>query len=136
MIQELQLLRAIHRPDGVAGIVVADSLPICLSMERPWLNNQIGISCIPTGVYVCRRVESPKFGWTFEVTNVSGRTAILFHRGNIDDDSHGCIVLGEQFNIWEPTGQLSLASSDVAFTEFMRRATGSDKFQFTVRDIK
>lgn len=132
--KELQIYRIIHRPDGTFSIVMVDQYPICLSVERPWLNNQIGISCIPTGQYLCKRVNSPKFGNTFEVTGVSGRTAILFHSGNVDDDSHGCIILGENFEPWK-TGQLSLASSKVAFDQFMREMSKQDQFKLTIKGV-
>lgn len=132
--KELQIYRIIHRADGTFSIVMVDQYPICLSVERPWLNNQIGISCIPTGQYLCRRVNSPKFGWTFEVTGVSGRTEILFHSGNIMDDSHGCIILGESFEPWK-TGQLSIASSKVAFGQFMREMEKQDSFKLTIKGV-
>lgn len=136
VIQSATILRAIYREDAVSGILLLDTLPICLTMERPWRNNQIGISCIPTGTFLCKRVNSPKFGDTFEVTGVSGRTEILLHKGNIDDDSHGCIILGENFDIWAPTGQLSIVSSKAAFDEFMKRTLGQNQFPLTVKEVR
>lgn len=132
--KDVQILRAVKRLDGVFGIFMVSMYPICLTCERPWLNNQIGISCIPAGQYICRRVKSPKFGDTFEVTGVSGRTEILLHSGNIDDDSHGCIILGENFEPWK-TGQLSLASSKIAFGQFMREMEGQDQFTLTIKEV-
>lgn len=132
--KEVQILRVVKRDDGVFGIFMVDMYPICLTVERPWLNNQIGISCIPNGQYVCRRVNSPKFGDTFEVTNVSGRSEILLHSGNIDDDSHGCIILGENFEPWK-TGQLSLASSKIAFSQFLREMEGQNQFTLTIKEV-
>lgn len=132
--KDVQILRAVKRADGVFGIFMVSMYPICLTCERPWLNNQIGISCIPAGQYICRRVKSPKFGDTFEVTGVSGRSEILIHSGNIDDDSHGCIILGENFEPWK-TGQLSLASSKIAFGQFMREMEGQDQFTLTIKEV-
>lgn len=132
--KDVQILRAVKRLDGVFGIFMVCMYPICLTCERPWLNNQIGISCIPAGQYICRRVKSPKFGDTFEVTGVSGRSEILIHSGNIDDDSHGCIILGENFEPWK-TGQLSLASSKIAFGQFLREMEGQDQFTLTIKEV-
>lgn len=132
--KDAQILRAVKRLDGMFGIFMVSMYPICLTCERPWLNNQIGISCIPAGQYICRRVKSPKFGDTFEVTGVSGRSEILIHSGNIDDDSHGCIILGENFEPWK-TGQLSLASSKIAFGQFMREMEGQDQFTLTIKEV-
>lgn len=64
----------------------------CFFTERPWLNNQKQISCIPAGLYVCKWHKSPKFGWCYEVTNVPGRGNILIHAGNYYWNSHGCLL--------------------------------------------
>lgn len=131
--RNVQLLRIFKRTDGVFGVLSIDNFPLCLTCERPWLNNQKGISCIPTGHFGPKRVNSPKFGNTFEVP-VEGRSEILFHSGNIDDDSHGCIILGEEFNKWT-TGQLSVSSSKIAFALFMQELVGENEFQLEVKEI-
>lgn len=64
------------------------------TLENPWLNNEPYISCIPNGNYCCKRVDSPRFGNTFEITGVDGRSHILFHWGNYEKDTLGCILLG------------------------------------------
>jgi hypothetical protein len=129
-----ELLRIYKRQDGVFGALSINEFPICLTVERPWLDNKVGLSCIPPGQYLCKRVESPKFGVTFEVSKVPGRSEILFHSGNISDDSHGCIILGESFNRWS-TGQLSLGSSRIAFSEFMQELSGQDSFQLQITEV-
>jgi hypothetical protein len=129
--KEIELFRLSNRADGTPGVLLVNTAPICVTLERPWFNNQKGISCIPTGIYICSRVKSPKFGDTFEVTFVTGRSEILFHSGNIDDDSHGCILLGESFNKWT-TGQVSIASSKIAFAEFMQELVEQNTFRLTI----
>lgn len=124
---KIKLTRVSHRADGEFGIIELAGMPICLTLERPWLQNEKMKSCIPAGSYLCRRVLSPKFGDTFEVTNVPSRTNILFHGGNIVDDSLGCIMLGEQFNIWKD-GRCSITSSRVAVAEFMQALKLVDSF--------
>ncbi|RKZ67308.1 MAG: hypothetical protein DRQ48_09910, partial [Gammaproteobacteria bacterium] len=52
------------------------------TIERPWLDNEENISCIPTGVYTCKRTMSPKFGLVYEIMDVEDRTHILFHAAN------------------------------------------------------
>ena len=62
------------------------------TIERPWKDNTPFISCIPDGVYTVERRHSVKFGrdmWT--VLDVDGRTHILLHIGNTEDDVVGCI---------------------------------------------
>ena len=123
--------RTHFRNDGTFGVLAIDGLPICLTLERQWLDNRKGESCIPAGCYIAARVQSPKFGNTFEVLDVTGRSKILFHGGNIDDDSHGCILLGEQFNIWSD-GTCSIASSKVAVAEFLQRTTKVNEFELEI----
>ena len=137
-----ELLRVFKRQDGTFGVLSIGEegkpetlMPICLTVERPWLNNQRGISCIPTGQYTCLAVNSPKFGHTFEVTGVPQRSEILFHKGNIDDDSHGCIILGESFARWT-TGQLDITSSLLAFEDFLREFKDQTQFNLTIREVQ
>jgi hypothetical protein len=124
---KVKICRISSRLDGVFSAIIVNNLPIAVSLERPWLDNRKGESCIPAGNYLAKRVISPKFGDTFEITGVPGRGNILFHAGNIMEDSHGCVILGESFNIWT-TGQCSVASSKVAFAEFMQRLVGINEF--------
>lgn len=93
-------------------------IPFALTLERAWRNNEKGISCIPGDeFYDCHRINSDKFGDTFEVTGVKGRDEILFHKGNIEDDSHGCILVGEQFEILNTTP--AIVASKHGFDEFL-----------------
>ena len=132
--KEFWLWRFPSIQDGTFGVLLDNSFPFCLTLERSWIFNFKGISCIPDGYYTCRRVDSPKFGNTFEVCNVLGRTEILFHVGNIDEDSHGCIILGEQF---EPlNSKNAVLSSGKAFKEFLQRTEGIDEFSFCIKWIK
>ena len=125
------LKRIAHREDGTFGVLLDGDAPFALTLERPWLDNAVGKSCIPTGIYLCLRVQSPKFGNTFEVTNVFGRSHILFHKGNIDDDTHGCILIGEEYTPWSD-GSVSIARSGYGFTEFLDRLENRDQFGLTI----
>ncbi len=131
--KEFWLWRFPSIKDGTFGVMLDDNLPFCVTLERPWVYNQKEISCIPDGNYTCRRIDSLKFGNTFEVTNILGRSEILFHKGNIAEDSHGCIILGEQY---EPImGKNGVVSSGKAFEEFLKRTEEIDEFSFHVRWI-
>lgn len=66
-------------------------------LERPWLNNRRNISCIPTGKYTANflpRSVSGKYKNVFHLTNVSGRSGILIHNGNVVDHTKGCLIIG------------------------------------------
>lgn len=101
-------------------------IPFAVTLERRWLNNKRSISCIPTGAYTVKRVSSPRFGETFKVTNVEGRSHILFHKGNRFEDSHGCILVGEEFGFLN--GEPAILSSGRGYKEFMDRFQGRDEF--------
>lgn len=129
----LELKRIASRPDGTFGVLLAEGRPFALTLERPWRDNRRGESCIPTGQYLCTRVRSPKFGPTWEVRNVPERSHILFHAGNIFEDSHGCILVGEQFAQWTD-GTTSIGASRVGLAELMDLTRDLVSFDLTVRD--
>jgi len=79
-------LRRISTGGRTFGVLKFDNTPFAVTLELDDLENRPNISCIPAGEYICKRVNSPKFGDTFEVANVPGRTHILFA---ILDSKHG-----------------------------------------------
>ena len=79
------------------GVLTSPDLPDftpLYTLEPPWRDNERGRSCIPVGEYKCSRYPSKRFGKTFIVMNVPGRDGILFHVGNWEKDTSGCILLG------------------------------------------
>ena len=110
---------------GTFGVVLDGDKPFCVSCELPWKDNQKNISSIPKGYFEAIRVDSPRFGNTFEVKggSLGERTHILFHKGNSIKDSRGCILLAENFGQDDQVG-----SSRDAFNEFMERTEGCDYF--------
>lgn len=132
------IIRRITTGDqGTFGVLVFEDIPFALSLEREWLHNRPSVgdvpgSCIPAGEYICKRVNSPRFNNTFEVTDVPNRSHILFHKGNLDDDSRGCILVGEEF------GQLGsssgIKSSKAGYNEFMAIMSNDDEFRLIIVD--
>jgi len=114
----LKINRVASKMFGTFGVfMLSDGTPFAVTLERPWADNKKGLSCIPANIYLCKRIKSGKFGDTFEVDGVPGRDAILFHKGNINNDTHGCILVGEQF---EPLGGVpGIAASAKGFAEFL-----------------
>ena len=129
---KMSLVRVASTTYGTFGVLLDGGLPFCLTIERPWLFNRRNVSCITMGEYVCKRVKSPKFGDTFEVCDVPGRSAILFHKGNIMEDSHGCIILGEMF---EPLNDIpAVLSSGKAMEEFLSKTSTVDEFDLEIKE--
>ena len=99
--------------------------------ERPWLDNQKSISCIPTGEYKVKAYSSQKFGETFEIQEVPNRTYILFHVGNYPmRDSNGCILLGTGIM----GNQMAVSNSKKAMDEFRNILKGVDEFKIVIKD--
>ena len=118
---------------GTFGVLkwMEQPAPFALSVEDPWRNNEKFVSCIPVGSYKCVRVQSPKFGNTFEVCGVEGRDLILFHWGNTHVNTQGCILVGERF---EPlNGIPAVLGSKLGFAEFLEYLEMVDEFDLTIR---
>ncbi len=94
--QDTAVIQRIRRSEyGVFGLWTKDEVMLCHTLERPWLNNAEGISCIPAGTYKCLVERSGKFPYKhFRLYEVQDRVGILVHRGNWIIDSHGCILVG------------------------------------------
>src|SRR3990167_10566119 len=103
--------------EGTFGVLDCDGIPFAVSIELPWRDNQQDISCIPTGMYICKRIDSPKFKETFEVQSVPNRTHVLLHKANTISDLHGCIGIGLYFG--QLTGQVAVLESGRAFANFL-----------------
>lgn len=120
-----------HGTFGVLGYVSPDGLmPLCFTLEDPWLDNQANISCIPPGHYNCHRIDSPKFGEVYEIENVVGRTKILIHRGNTIHDTHGCVLLGASIEQY-PWG---ISRSGEAYGTFWALVNPLNDFVLTIRN--
>lgn len=125
----LNLIRVGRTEFATFGILKTDGAPFAVTLELPWRNNLPGLSCIPAGAYVCRRIQSPKFGNTFEITNVPMRTHILFHKGNTTHDTEGCVLVGEAF---EDGG---IAYSGKGYAELMALLADVDEFMIIIHEV-
>ena len=127
----LTIKRISEIEDGTFGVILDGKTPFAVTLERNWVDNQKNISCIPVGSYRCVRRLYHKHGyWTFEVMGVPGRTAILIHSGNTEDDSMGCILVGESFGVLKE--KTAILSSKEGFKEFMERLKGQDEFLLVI----
>jgi hypothetical protein len=84
---------------------------------------------VPAGTYLCKRGHHQLHSGpieTFEVTGVPGHQGILFHCGNMQDASEGCVLLGMQ----RDAGMIT--HSRDAFTKFLGLQEGVDEFTLTV----
>jgi hypothetical protein len=86
----IQRLKSPHdRTNGILTLPDGIEYP---TLERPWLDNQPYVSCIPAGRYKFKRDTHGRFQW-FRVLDVSKRTDIEFHEGTKPSHSAGCILV-------------------------------------------
>lgn len=129
----LTLIRVGSSRRGTFGVLRYGDVPFALTVERPWNDNTVGDSCIPVGTYTCKKVRSPHFGDTYEVTNVPGRTHILFHKGNTIEDTQGCILVGEEFS--GTFDRPMIVSSQRGFSELLALLDGHSTFDLEIREV-
>jgi len=127
------LIRVSTHPDhGTFGVLTLDGQPVAVTVEPYKMDNKVSISCIPTGQYICKRYSSSRYPNTFEVTGVADRSKILFHTGNTDDNTEGCIILGANFGTLSE--DLAVLNSRITMRKFMQRLCNTDKFMLTIRE--
>lgn len=127
----LELTRVAEHRGATLGVLSFDGMPRVVTLEEAWRDNQRQISCIPTGNYTISRHRSPKFGETFIVNDVPGRSHILFHAGNTDEDTLGCILVGCEYG--EIKKKPAVLRSRAAFLLFMNLLTGIDRVSLQIR---
>lgn len=120
----LRLKRFDRREDGVFGQLFDDKdKQIAVTLEHSidaGHGNGSFTSKLPNGIYKCvkgmhRLDHSDKPFETFEITGVPNHTGILFHVGNYNRDSDGCVLLGHGYG-GEPR---MLYQSRMTFDSFM-----------------
>lgn len=125
--------------DGIFGLLVdVDGNVLFHTLQHAYDSGQGNGSYAPKlkpGDYNCvrglHRLERMTQDFTtFEITNVPGHTNILFHVGNYNEDSEGCVLLG--LDEIDSNGKHMLISSRVAFQEFMELLKDLNSFTLTV----
>lgn len=138
--KQYNLFRFSSTEQGTFGVFCdSNTLPICVTAERPWLGNERRISCIPEGLYICKKYSSPKYHNVWEVKDVPERTSILIHEGNFpvpdkngnNADSTGCILVGDSFGIIR--GRHAVLKSVVTLNRL--RGILPEEFELNIRGL-
>lgn len=111
---KLRLVRVGEFENATYGVMSIDDRPLFVTLEDAWRDNEKMVSCIPKGTYKIRRHQSPKFGECFMVLDVPNRSHILIHAGNSHKDTHGCILLGQNFQTEGPEARILASRPAVA----------------------
>lgn len=90
---------------------------------------------IPDGLYQCvrgmHRLEGMDSDFeTFEITGVEGHTGLLFHIGNYNMDSDGCVLVGT--DISKLSTFWMITNSRAAFESFMSLHADDQTFSLVV----
>lgn len=129
----LTLTRNEYREDGIfstctdeEGNEVAQTLEHSYGLEPK----------IPEGEYHCVRGVHRLNGMvgtfdTFEIQGIEGHTGLLFHWGNFNADSEGCVIVG-QHKVTQDDGTEMVTNSRQEFRDFMALQDGVDEFTLTV----
>lgn len=132
------------RNDGIFGELYGENeKKIAVTLDHSYImkDGSIGTK-VPPGKYKCvrglHRLENMKTCFeTFEITglpNFNGNpvTKVLFHIGNWNKDSEGCILLGEF--IQESKNGRMITLSRESFISFMEIQEGVNEFNLNVLD--
>lgn len=105
---KLKILRTRILPTRTIGQLYVEDEFFCFTLEdvvREVPGQSVerwkipGSTAIPSGVYSISLETSPRFGPdTITVRAVPGFTGIRIHAGNTEDDTEGCILVGQQLS--------------------------------------
>ena len=132
----LKLKNMDFREDGIFGILLDENnKQIAVTLQHAYdsgLGDGSYAPKLPNGEYNCIRgmhkLHDLKPFETFKVNGVFGHSGILFHIGNYNKDSDGCILLGHGYG-GDPR---QLYMSRTTFESFMALQHGVDEFILTV----
>lgn len=128
----MKLVRGELSKDGIFSLLSQDDgSELFLCLEHAYQDGNVYVPKLPNGTYVCVRglhtlEHHPEPFETFEITRVPGHSDILFHIGNSNADSAGCVLLGLARNF------VSILNSKDAFAKFMNLMVGIDSFTLEV----
>ena len=136
----MRLVRTAFRFDGIFGRLYNDNgVPLAYSLEHAYTNDE-GKTWLPkiplTGQFICVRGMHQLEGMTkpfetFEVTGVPDHTNILFHMGNFDKDSEGCILVGRDI-VTQADGTDMVTKSLHTFEDLMNSLVGVKEFMLNI----
>lgn len=121
----------LHRTElsdtGIFGYLSQDKDELFATLEHSYDKEP---KLLP-GLYICKRgihyLKDLKTAFeTFEIMNVPGHSGILFHPGNYNEDSEGCILIGTA-----RVGNM-VTDSRAAFKRFMAFQDGVQQFNLVV----
>ena len=127
---KVAVLRIEESDQGTIGVLLINGTAFCCTLEPDHRDKE---PCIPTGTYACERVDSPRFGDTFEIKDVPGRTHILFHGGNTEKHTLGCVLVGQYFG--KLRGNRAVLNSGRTFVSFLSAMKYIYSFELEIKEV-
>lgn len=133
------LRRYLSSKNGIFGNLSCGPFLYLQTLEHAFANiPNSWTPALPDGEYICKigthTLDHGQVIQAYEVQNVPGHTGILFHIGNYNMDSNGCILLGEDKEL-EANPPL-ITGSRIAFNCFMNFLNGDPEFNLLVATSK
>ena len=128
---EFKLQRVYVGKEGAFGVLSKNNEPpFAVTLERTFKPSDTEV-VIPFGSHKCTRsVYHAGGGYaTYEIL-VDGRSRLLFHKGNKESHSAGCILVAEYFHSFKDIE--GIANSAGGFSEFMGHTNSVDEFMLLV----
>ncbi len=129
----MKLTRTDFTKYGVFGLLISeDQSDVYCTLEHAYPQTDgTFLSKIPNGQYICKRGIHRLEGMTsdfetFEIQGIPYHSNILFHVGNINSDSSGCVLLALS------RIETEILHSKDAFVKFMDSLVGINSFTLTV----
>jgi len=115
--------------DGCFSVLLDENkIPRLVTIERTFDD---GRPILPGGVFVCKRRRFNRGGYmTHEVTGIEGHSLILFHKGNVETDSLGCLLTGTKFGFL--SGKPAVLESRFGFEAYWAIAGGVTEYELEV----
>ncbi len=129
------IVRVEQSEQGALGVLLFDSVRFCDTLQPD--ASDPNKFCIPAGDYICRRFHGTRWPNTFEIVRegtdgVDGHKFLLFHAGNAEADSEGCILLGS--SIPKLKGFRIVSNSGLTFKLFLDATKTFDSFPLKIVD--
>jgi len=128
---KVELLRVAVLPMGAFGVLKVQGHPVAVTLERVFDERGETIPVIPAGGWRCVPTVYHKGGYrTWEIL-VPGHERLLFHCGNYERDTEGCVLVARTF---EGTWVSGSAAGFAAFERAVMPNGERREFTLEVRD--
>lgn len=128
---KVKLYRSNFNKTGVIGEMECGG-HVFTTLEHAYDDHGHIFTKLTDGEYICKkgihRLSDLVPFETFEITEVKGHTGILFHVGNYNHDSSGCVLVGLGYG----NNKTIITSSKQGFAKFMDILKDCEEFDLVV----